>query len=136
MSIEAATRFSPKRTQRVVADHLVLVRFAAVAADEIVQLVHVEHREADVPIDEIAAAALHRHHPARLAGQRIGQVELRARVAAAEVRDAQVGTEQVRSVSQKLERFGFERGGFARVPEIFQIGGFNCLGLQTQVGSR
>ena len=43
----------------------------------------------------LAAAILPFHHPLRLAGQRIGEIELRAGVAAAEVGDPQVRAEQV-----------------------------------------
>ena len=50
------------------------MRLAAIAADEIIQFVHVEHgetRRADR--GEVAAAALDRHDATRLAGQRIGK---------------------------------------------------------------
>ena len=54
--------------ERVVPDHLVFVRFAAVAIDERLELVHVEHGKAgrlDRP--QVAAAALDRQHARRLA---------------------------------------------------------------------
>ena len=41
-------------------------------------------------------------------GQRIGQLELRAGVAAAEIGDAQVGAEQVRAIAQQFERVSVE----------------------------
>ncbi len=112
-----------ERAERIVADHLVFMRLAAIAADEIVQFVHVEHgetRRADR--GEVAAAALDRHDATRLAGQRIGQIELRARVSAAEVRDAKIGAEQVRTITKELERLGVERRRLAGVPEILQEG--------------
>ena len=61
-----------------------------------------------------------------------GKSNFGARVAAAEVRDAQVGTEQVRSVSQKLERFGRARPLRARSRDFsdtwFQLLGFRHKG--------
>ena len=91
--------------QRVEADHLVLERLAAVARDQPLRACRGRGwRSRTSRSTQIAAAALDRHHPLRLAGQRVGQVELRAGVAAAEVGDAQVGAEQVRTVAQQLER--------------------------------
>ena len=115
-----------EREQRVEAHHLVLERLAAVARDQALELVEIEHGEAGgADRSQIAAAALHRHHARRRAGQRIGQIELRAGVAAAEVGDAQIGAEQVRSVAQQLERLRFEPRRLALVPEILQEGGFD-----------
>jgi hypothetical protein len=110
-----------ERAQRVERDHLVLVRFAAIARDQRLELVQIQHRKPggrDGP--QIAAAALHRHDAARLAGERIRQLEFRAGVAAAEVRDAQVFAEQVRSIAQQLEGVGRERRRCLVVPEILQ----------------
>ncbi len=112
-----------ERAQRVEPHHLVLVRFAAIARDQIVQLVHVEHGETGrADRSEIAAAPFHGHHAARLARQGVRQIELGARVAAAKVGDAQVGAEQVRSIPQQLQRCGLEGGALTIVPEILQRG--------------
>ncbi len=115
-----------EREQRVEAHHLVLELLAAVARDQAFELVEIEHRKSRIPDrSEVAAAALHGHHPRRRAGHRIGQIELRAGVAAAEVGDAQIGAEQVRAVAQQLERTRFEPRRFALVPEILQESGFH-----------
>ncbi len=120
-----------ERAERIKADHLVLVGFAPIAPDEIVQLVHVEHGEARrADRREISAAALDRHHAPRLAGQRIGQIELRARVPAAEVRDAKIRTEQVRAITKQLEGPGLERRRLAGIPEILEKRGFKRRGLR------
>ena len=91
--------------ERVERHHLVFVGLAAVATDQGFELVGVEDREprgGDRP--QVAAAALHRQHPGGLPGERIGQVELGAGVAAAEVGDPQVVAEAVGAVAQLLER--------------------------------
>ena len=57
-----------ERTQRVVPDHLILVRLAAVAIDELLELVEVQQRESRrAHRPQIAAAALDREHARRLA---------------------------------------------------------------------
>jgi hypothetical protein len=110
-----------ERAERVEADHLVLVRLAAVARDQRLELVEVQHgKPGGRDRAQVAAAALHRHHPLRLAGQRIGQLELRARIAAAEVRDAQVLAEQIRSIAQQLQRRALEPRRLAVVPQVLQ----------------
>ncbi len=120
-----------ERAERVVADHLVFVRLATIAPDEIVQLVHVEHGEARRAYRrEVAAAALDRHDAPRLAGQRIGQIELRARVPAAEVRDAEIRAEQVRTVAKQVKRFRLEGRRFAGVPQVLEEGRFERRGLR------
>ena len=94
-----------ERAQRIERDHLVFVRLAAVARDQLFELVEIQDGEAGrADRSQVAAAALDRQHAHRLAGQRIRQRELRAGVAAAEVGDPQIGAEQVRSVAQQLER--------------------------------
>jgi hypothetical protein len=118
-------RVLAERAQRIQRDHLVFVRFAAIARDERLEPVEVQQGEAGSGNrSQVASTALHRHHPARFAGQRIGEIELRAGVAAAEVGDAEVLAEQVRPVAQQLERIAGERGGGALVPEVLQQGRF------------
>ena len=112
--------------QRVEAHHLVLVLFAAVARDQVFELVHIEDGEAGRPDRrEVAAAALDRHDAAQLAGERIGQFELRARIAAAEVRDAEIRAKEIRAIAQQFERLAFERSRLARVPQILEESRFN-----------
>ena len=61
-----------ERRERVEAHHLVLERFAAIPLDQRLELVLIQHREpGGGDRSEIAAAALHRHHPRRLAGEGI-----------------------------------------------------------------
>ena len=97
------------------------MRLAAVSRDQAVQLVEIQDREAGVgDRTQIAAAALHRHDALRLAGQRIGHVELRAGVAAAEIGDAQVGAEQVRTIAQQIERVATRASPLPLVPQILQ----------------
>ena len=111
-----------ERAQRVERDHLVFVRFAAVAGDQLFELLEIQDGEARrADRSQIAAAALHRQHAHRLAGQRIRQREFRARIAAAEVGDAQIGAEQVRSVAEELERIRRQPGGLRLVPEVAQV---------------
>ena len=94
-----------ERAQRVVPDHLVLVRLATIAIDELLELVEVQQRESRrAHRPEIAAAALDGEHARRLARHRIGQVELRAGVAAAEIGDPQVRAEQVGAVPKQFQR--------------------------------
>ena len=97
------------------------MRLAAIARDQPLELVEIEDREAACgDRSQIAAAAFHGEHAHRIAGQRIGPGELRARVAAAEVRDAQVRPEQIRSISQQFERLRREPARFVLVPQIFE----------------
>ena len=110
-----------ERAQRVETDHFVFIGFAAVTRDEGLELVEMQEREAGrADAAQIAAAALHREHPHGRARQRIRQVDLRARVAAAEVRDAKIGAQQVRSVAQQLERLPGQTGGLVIVPQVPQ----------------
>ena len=108
-------RVQVERAVRQVADHLVLVFQAAVALFERLQLVHVQGREA-VQFDrtQVAAGTLHPQHVDLFARERIRHDDLGRRIAAAEVRDAQVGTEQVGTVQQQF-RFA-QRGGVLVIP--------------------
>ena len=110
-----------ERAHRVQVHHLVFVRLAAVAIDQLLELVEIEQRESRArDRSQIAAAALHRQHACGLSGERIRQVDLRAGVPAAEVRDAQVRAEHVAPVPEQLERIGLERRRLARVPQVRQ----------------
>jgi hypothetical protein len=108
-----------ERAQRVEPHHLILERLAAIAGNEAFELVHVQDREpggADRP--QVAAASFDRHDPLRPPGKWVGQIELRARVPPAEIGDAEVRAEQVRSVTEQLQRLRFEPGRFAVVPQV------------------
>jgi hypothetical protein len=110
-----------KCAQRIERDHLVFVRFAAIARDERFELVEMQERKAGLgDRSQVAAAALDREDANGLARQRIGQLELRARVTAAKVRDPQVGAQQIRAVPQKPERSRRKDRGLALVPEVLQ----------------
>ena len=104
---------------RVVRHHPVFVRFSLVHLAELQQPPQVEERESGTGHRaEVAAAALHRQHPDRRAGDRVGDFELPAGVAAPVVGDALVGAEQVGSVAKQLDRVVFEGRGFLCVPQI------------------
>src|SRR5271155_3606589 len=79
-----------ERGKRIVADHLVFVRFAAIDSFELLQAVEIQQGKAGI-LDraEIAAAAFYGEDAHRLPGERIGKVDLRAGIAAAEIRDSQ-----------------------------------------------
>ena len=65
-----------ERAQRIEADHLVFVRFTAIARHEVLQLVEVKQRKSAArDRSQVAAAPLDGHHAGRLPGQRIGQIE-------------------------------------------------------------
>src|SRR5580693_8417297 len=88
--------------ERVVVDHLVFVFFSAIQFLEVLETIHVEKRETgfgDRP--DISAAAFHRKNTNRLAGEWVGKFDLRAGVAAAEVGDAEICSQQVRAISQE-----------------------------------
>jgi len=108
--------------ERIVADHLVFVLFAAVDVFELLEAVEIEQREA-VFVDgaEVAAAAFHREHAHRLAGKRIGQFDFCAGVATAKIGNAEVCAEQVGAVAQLAQRAVGEGALLALVPEIFDV---------------
>ena len=100
-------------------DHLVLVLEAAIDRLEAQELVHGERREAvELHRADVAAGALDPENLGRRDGQRIGRCELRRRVAAAEIGDAQVAAKQVRPVEKEA---GIVEGSRVLVvPEIGQ----------------
>ena len=116
-----------ERAKRIEPHHLVLERFTPIAGDQTFELVQIQHGEAGGPHrSQIASAALHSHHTLWLAGKRIGEIELRARVASAEVRDAKVRAEKIRAISEQLQRTGGQRGRLLVVPEVLQESSFDC----------
>ena len=100
-------------------DHLVLVLEAAIDRLEAQELVHIERREAvELHRADVAAGALDPENRGRRAGQRIGRGQLRRRVAAAEIGDAQVAAKQVRPIEKEA---GIVEGSRVLVvPEIGQ----------------
>ncbi len=108
-------RVQVERAVRQVADHLVLEIQAAVAGFQRLQLVHVQGRKA-VQLDrtQVAARPFHPQHLDLRAAERIGHRDLGRRIAAAEIRDAQVRTEQVGTVQQQFRLA--QRGGVLVVP--------------------
>ena len=113
--------------RRVVIHHLVFERFAAVAGLQLFELVEIEQREPRIGNRaEVAAAAFHGQHADRRARERIGQLDLRARIASAEVRDAQVRAEQIRPIAKQRQLVAGEPIGGAVVPEIFRCFRLSC----------
>ena len=83
-------------------DHLVLVLEAAIDRAEPEQLVEIERRETvELHRADVAAGALDPKDIRRRAGQRIRGGKLGRGVAAAEIGDAQVASEQIGSVEQQ-----------------------------------
>ena len=119
VSIDAATRLWPNADRRIVVHHLVFERFAAIAGLELFEFVEIQQREPRIgDRAEIAAAAFHREHADGRARERIGHVDLGARVAAAEVRDAQIGAEQIRAIAKQRQLIAAKPIGRSVVPEI------------------
>ncbi|MNS86365.1 hypothetical protein D3C72_1202670 [compost metagenome] len=93
-----------------VGDHFIFQRQATVAALQRAQLVHVQGGKAvELDAAQVAARAFHPQHLDLVAGQVIRHADLGRGIAAAEIGDAHVGTEQVGTVQQKL-RFAQGRG--------------------------
>ena len=79
--------------KRIVTDHFVFVLFAAVEIFELIETIEIEHGESSVGDGaEISTTAFHRQDANRAAGEWIWKVHLGAGVAAAEVRNAQIGS--------------------------------------------
>jgi hypothetical protein len=57
--------------------------------------------------------------------ERIGKFKLRAGVAAAEVGDAEIGTQQIGAVAEQANGTRLEGAGVGIIPEIFQMGKFD-----------
>ena len=117
MSIEAARGLSIEGAVIELVHHLVFLIEAAIEAFQGFELVQIERGETvELHRAEIAARSLHPQHRDRLAGERIGHVDLGRGIAAAEIGDAQIGAEQVGAVEQKPRLI--ERRGDLVVPQI------------------
>jgi hypothetical protein len=100
-------------------DHLVLVLEAPIDRLEAEELVEIERREAvELHRADVAAGTLDPENLGRRPGQRIGRGQLRGRVAAAEIGDAQVAAKQVRPVEKETRIV--EGSRVLVVPEIGQ----------------
>ena len=106
---------------RILGDHFVFVRLAAIRAAKRLEMFQVEHGESvHADAAEIAAAPLDGERPARSAGGR-RHVELRARVAAAVVGDALIRAEQVGSIAQQSQFVAAERARLVVGPAILEV---------------
>src|SRR5579863_2379458 len=108
--------------ERIEADHFVFVSFAAVEILELLEPVLIEQRKSGF-FDgaEVAAAAFYGENACGLAGERIGQIHFRAGIAAAEIGDAQVGSEKVGAIAKKSEGIARKFFGSAGIPQIRQM---------------
>src|SRR3954447_17494680 len=106
---------------------------------QLFQPVHVDDGETRV-LDraEVTATSLHRQHTGWLSRERIGHVELRTGIAAAEVGDTQIGPKKVRAVAQETQLVISQLGRLLVIPQIFQVYSFTCLrhGYVVEVGRR
>jgi hypothetical protein len=109
-----------KGAKRVHADHLVFQLNAAIDPRECEHLIEVQGGKAFyLDAAQVATATLYPEYGLLLPIQRIGPLEFRAGVAAAEVGDAQIGSEQVGAIAQKSGRV--EGFGMALIPKIGEI---------------
>ncbi len=104
------------------------MRFAQIAAFQLIQPVHIKQREARfLDGTQITAAAFHREDTHRLSGERIRQSDFGTGVASAEVCNAQIGAQQIGTIAQERQLIGLQGGCFFVVPKIGQMSYFGCL---------
>src|SRR3984893_18024296 len=98
-------RVAPERANRIHLNNLLFNIDTAIAIGHPLQLEEVQHRES-TPLDtaDIAAAALDPQRRLSRAVKRIDTFNLRARVASSKIRDAQIGSQQVRAITQQFGR--------------------------------
>ena len=70
---------------------------------------------------EIAAAALYGENACGLACEGIGQLHLRAGIAAAKIGDAQIRAEKIGAIAKKSERIVGKLFGNGGIPQIRQV---------------
>nr|GEU28680.1 hypothetical protein [Tanacetum cinerariifolium] len=96
-------RIEVERAVRQIRHHFIFQRQAAVAAFQRLEFAHVQGRETiELDAAQVTAGALHPQHFHLLAAERIVHHHLGRRIAAAEIGDAQIRTEQVGSIQQQL----------------------------------
>src|ERR1700723_3159120 len=109
-----------KRAERVHADDLVFQLNATIDPRECKYFIEVQGGKAlHLNAAQVAAAPLYPEHGLLLPVQRIGPLEFRAGVAAAEIGDAQIGSKQVGAIAQQSG--GIEGFGMALIPKIGEI---------------
>ena len=107
--------------QRIIRHHLVFVLLALVPCSELIELVQIQNGEpGDADRSQVAAASLDGHDTRGLSRERIGQFKLRASIAAAEIRNAEVSAQKVRAVLQFFERLAPQRIRPAVLPQVLQ----------------
>jgi hypothetical protein len=115
--------------KRVISNHLVFMGFAAIDGFEFLQAIEVKQSETGFcDRSQVTAASLYgqdAHGPAR---ERIGKLDLGARVAAPKIGNSQVGSQKIRAVSQQRKRVGAKSFRRGRVPEVCEMG--NVRGLR------
>ena len=105
--------------KRIQPDHVVLCVDALVNPLQCQQLLLTERGKARaLDASQVAAGTLHPQHFNGFAVQRVDFSQFGTGVAAGKVRNAKVGTEQVRAIAQQL-RF-IKRGGDAGIPAVFK----------------
>ena len=108
--------------ERVVTDHLILVRFTPVNRLELLQAIQVEQCESGIPDgSQIHSASLDREHTNGPPCKRVRKLDLRAGVAAAKIRNAQIRSQQIRAVSQQRDLISGQAFCFSLIPEILQV---------------
>src|SRR5713226_7022146 len=91
-----------KGREGIVANQFVFVLFAAIEALELFEPIEVKQREAGFGDGaEVASAAFHSQDTRRFLREGIGEFQLRTGIAAAEIGDAQIRSQQVRAVAQE-----------------------------------
>ena len=114
-------RVQVERAMPEIRRHLVFVLAAAIDRAEAVEPVEIQRGEAiELCRTQVAARAFHPENLDGFPGQRIGGGDLCRRVSTAEVRDAQVGSEEVGTIAQQLG-LG-EARGMGLIPAIDRAG--------------
>ncbi|EEF21890.1 conserved hypothetical protein, partial [Ricinus communis] len=88
---------------RQITHHFIFVLDAAVELFEAQQLIEVYRRETiELHRADVAAGTLHPQHGHGFAGKRIDGIEFRGGIAAAEIGDGEIGTQQIGAIQQQL----------------------------------
>src|SRR5579864_7866653 len=104
------------------------MRLASIDCLEFLQPIKVEQSESGVfNRPQVAPTPLYGKNALRPASKRIGQLNLRTGVAAAEIGDSQIRAQQVRTVPQQGELISRKGFCLAIIPEIFEVSDFRNL---------